>query len=85
VDINLNGSPPLKLTSTQVAVLSWRYVADRDAEAAEAQPKKVQLSLPSFFKELKPNRTALLETALLTKYDLEKFVYLLLNYFCQDV
>jgi len=55
---------------------------------AEGQPKKSTASASIFLKELKPNRTALLWTALLTKNDLEKFVYLLLNHklfaSCQD-
>jgi len=54
---------------------------------SEAQPKKVQLRF-IFFKELKPNRTSLLYTALLTKNDLKNFIYLLLNHIgasCQNV
>jgi len=42
---------------------------------AKAQPKKRIVSASIIFKKLKPNRTALR-----TKNDLEKFVYLLLNH-----
>jgi len=51
------------------------------------EPQKNTASASTVFKELKPNRTALLETTLLTKSDLENFVYLLLTLVasCQDI